>query len=112
MKTLEIFDPGQCCTKDTCCHGGHSLLRIDAITDQLRGMGIEVKRHTLNYDPQAFMHNVQVNQMLQTKGVEVLPITLVDGDIVLMGEYPTTQQFSEWAGRELSVPTESDFCCC
>lgn len=58
------------------------------------------------------MHNVQVNQMLQTKGVEVLPITLVDGDIVLMGEYPTTQQFSEWAGRELSVPTESDCCCC
>jgi hypothetical protein len=54
MKTLEIFDPGQCCTKDTCCHGGHSLLRIDAITDQLRGMGIEVTRHTLNYDPPGF----------------------------------------------------------
>ena len=35
-------------------------------------------------------------------GVEGLPITLVDGEIVVSKTYPTTKQLSEWTGINLN----------
>lgn len=113
MKEIEIFDPAMCCSTGVCGPSvDKNLLRIATLIDTLKNMGIEVKRHNLSSEPQAFIHNEKVKQLLQEKGADVLPITLVDGEIAVTGEYPTTAQMSEWTGKDLSlVPVKQSSCC-
>lgn len=82
MKEIEIFDPAMCCSTGVCGPSvDKNLLRIATLIDALKNMGIEVKRHNLSSEPQAFIHNEKVKLLLQKKGADVLPVTLVDGEI-------------------------------
>ena len=114
MKEIEIFDPALCCSTGVCGPNvDKNLLRIATLIDALKNMGIEVRRHNLSSEPQAFIHNEKVKRLLQEKGADVLPITLVDGEITVTGEYPSTAQMSEWTGKYLTfVPVKQDSCCC
>lgn len=114
MKEIEIFDPAMCCSTGVCGPSvDKNLLRIATLIDALKNMGIEVKRHNLSSEPQAFIHNEKVKLLLQKKGADVLPVTLVDGEIAVIGEYPTTAQMSEWTGKDLTfVPVNQKSCCC
>lgn len=113
MIEIEIFDPAMCCSTGVCGPNvDKNLLRIATLIDALKNMGIEVKRHNLSSEPQAFIHNEKVKQLLQKKGADVLPITLVGGEIAVVGQYPTTAQMSEWTGKELGfVPVRQSACC-
>ena len=89
------------------------MLTRTTLIDALKNMGIEVRRHNLSSEPQAFIHNEKVKRLLQEKGADVLPITLVDDEITVTGEYPSTAQLSEWTGKDLTfVPVKQDSCCC
>lgn len=119
MKTIEIFDPAMCCPTGLCgTNIDPNLLRIAAIVDTLKKKGVDIIRHNLKDEPAVYVSNTQVNRLLLSKGVEALPITLVDGEVALVGEYPSTPQMSEWSGVNLSfipMPDEkadSDKSCC
>lgn len=114
MRKIEIFDPALCCSTGVCGPSvDKNLLRMATLIDALRNMGIEVRRHNLSSEPQAFIQNQKVKALLQSEGAGALPLTLVDGDIVVKGEYPSTKQMSEWTGKDLSlVPVRQNTCCC
>lgn len=118
MKTIEIFDPAMCCPTGLCgTNIDPNLMRIAVIVETLKRKGITVVRHNLRDEPQAYVSNTKVNDILQTKGVEALPITLVDGEVAVTGQYPTTAQMSEWSGVDLNhKPTvgkpKDNGCCC
>lgn len=114
MKKIEIFDPAMCCSTGVCGPSvDKDLLRIATIIDALKNMGIEVKRHNLSSEPQAFVNNDKVKLLLEEKGADVLPITLVGGEVALTGEYPSNAQMSEWTGKNLTlVPVKQGPCCC
>ena len=57
----------------------------------------------LRDEPQVYVSNKTVNQYLQKNGAEALPITLVDGEIAVSKDYPTTKQMSEWTGINLDL---------
>lgn len=102
MKTIEIFDPAMCCPTGLCgTNVKPELLRLAVSIENLKKNGFNIKRYNLSDDPQAFVSNKIVNNYLQEKGVDALPITLVDGEIVVSGEYPKTRQLSEWSGLSL-----------
>ena len=115
MKTIEIFDPAMCCPTGLCgTNIDPNLMRIAVIVDNLKKKGINVTRHNLKDEPQIYVTNTKVNELLQSKGVEALPITLVDGEVAVIGSYPTTKQMSEWSGVNLDfipVPQEDKGCC-
>jgi hypothetical protein len=122
MKKIEIFDPAMCCSTGVCGPSvDKDLLRMATLIDTLKNMGIEVKRHNLSSEPQAFIQNTVIKELLQTKGTDILPATLVDGQIAVTGKYPSTVQMSEWTGKDLNiVPTHTPSddnnhdggCCC
>ena len=115
MKEIEIFDPAMCCSTGVCGPSvDKNLLRIATLIDVLKNMGIEVKRHNLSSEPQAFIKNEKVKQLLREKGADVLPITLVAGEIAVVAQYPSTAQMSEWSGKDLTfVPVDyGGGCCC
>ena len=121
MKTIEIFDPAMCCPTGLCgTNIDPNLMRIAVLVDTLKKKGVNITRHNLKDEPMIYVTNTKVNDLLQSKGVEVLPITLVDGEVAVTGEYPTTRQMAEWSGVNLDFmpiqeekpkPGEEKECC-
>ena len=102
MKTIEIFDPAMCCPTGLCgTNIDPNLMRIAVVVDTLKKRGVNITRHNLKDEPMIYVTNTKINDLLQSKGVEVLPITLVDGEVAVTGEYPTTKQMAEWSGINL-----------
>ena len=103
MKTIEIFDPAMCCPTGLCgTNIDPNLMRIAVIVDTLKKNGVNITRHNLKDEPAVYVSNKKVNELLMSKGIDALPITLVDGDVAVVGQYPSTAQLSEWSGVNLS----------
>ena len=125
MSKIEIFDPAMCCSTGVCGPSiNKELLRVAAVINNMVKKGANVTRHNLSSEPQAFVDNKKINEYLNSKGADILPITLVDGEVKKIKEYPTKEEFSEWSGlskKEISnvtikKPTKSCGCnhkgCC
>lgn len=103
MKKMVIYDPAMCCPTGVCGPSvDKNLLRVAILLNRLEKRGIKVERHNLSDNPQAFVDNKAVNKLLVDEGVDVLPITMVDGEVVKTGEYPTNEEFVEL----LEIPEE------
>ena len=114
MKKIEIFDPAMCCSTGVC---GPSidleLLRMATVISSLQQQGIVIKRHGLSQEPQAFISNQVISDILQKEGVGVLPVTLVDGEIAKTKEYPTNKELSDWLGIPTGlIKTQPQGGCC
>lgn len=93
MKKMIIFDPAMCCPTGLCGPSINSeLLRISTVINNLNSKGILVERYNLANDPQMFIDNEIINEILMTKGDSVLPITMVDNKIVKVSSYPTNDE--------------------
>ncbi|CAB1246328.1 Arsenical resistance operon trans-acting repressor ArsD [Ruminococcaceae bacterium BL-6] len=104
MSKMVIFDPAMCCSTGVCGPAvDPELLRVAAVLENLKKVGIEVARHNLSSEPQAFMRSEVVANALNEKGVAALPITMVDGKIAKSGNYPTNEEFAHLLG--VSVDT-------
>lgn len=102
MKKVEIFDPAMCCSTGVCGPSvDPNLTRVASAVYSLGQKGVDIKRFNLVNEAAVFAENGTVNQVLQEKGVDALPVTLLDGAIVKVGEYPTNKEFAEWL--EVSV---------
>lgn len=117
MSKIEIFDPAMCCSTGICGPGiDPELLRVATTINALTQKGITVIRYGLSSEPQAFVDNKKVNEYLMKEDVEVLPLTIVDGEVVKTKSYPTDEEFAKWAGvstEEVTAPApEKGGCCC
>jgi hypothetical protein len=97
MKKIEIFDPAMCCPTGLCGASiDPELLRVSTIVNVLRKKGIKINRYNLSSDPQAFVLNIVVHELLGRSGVKILPITLLDGEVVKTSSYPSNKEIAEW----------------
>lgn len=118
MSKLEIFDPAMCCSTGVCGPSvDPELLRVSTIVNILNKKGFNVIRHNLSQEPQAFVQNQKVSELLKSKGSEVLPITLLNGEVVKSGSYPSRKEFSEWFEIDASelnpkIIKKTKKCCC
>jgi hypothetical protein len=109
MRNLEIYDPAMCCSTGVCGPSiDPELIRVSTVINILKSKGIEVKRYNLSQQPQAFIVNNKINYLLQKGGSDVLPITLLEGEVVKTNSYPTNSEFAQWLGiREAELPTHT-----
>ncbi|AKN31397.1 arsenic resistance operon repressor [Clostridium carboxidivorans P7] len=99
MKKMIIFDPAMCCSTGVCGPGVNpELLRVATVLDNLKRKGIVVERYNLTSSPQAFVDNKVINEILNTEGIDVLPVTIVDNAVVKKGSYPTNEEFCKLLG--------------
>lgn len=104
MKKMIIFDPAMCCSTGVCGPSvNKELLRVSTVLNNLKNKGVIVERYNLTSNPQGFIDNKEVNNIIMTEdGINKLPIIILEGEIVKMGAYPTNEEFCEW----LEVPVE------
>lgn len=104
MKKMIIFDPAMCCSTGVCGPSvDKELLRVATALNTLKNNGILVDRHNLTNNPQIFVDNKVINEILNTKGIDALPVTMVDGAIVKEGSYPTNEEFC----KLLDIPLDT-----
>lgn len=123
MKKLQIFEPAMCCDTGLCGVGvDPELIRITTVIDTLKKKGISIERYNLTSAPQVFVTNKTVNVILKDKGVETLPISVLDDVIFTTGRYPSNSEIAE----ALNIPMDyfgdlktteqeqenSEGCCC
>lgn len=103
MKKMVIFDPAMCCSTGVCGPGvDKNLMRVATVISRLEKNGVKVDRHNLTSNPKIFVESRIVNKLLNEGGVDILPITIVDGVVVKTKEYPTNIEFV----KLLDVPKE------
>jgi hypothetical protein len=116
---MDLFEPAMCCESGTCGPSvDPELLRIKGIIGLLGENGIIVKRHNLSTDPQAFLKNEDVKNLITQYGAEALPITLVEGKALWAYGYPSDQDFVKVFGLKGALAEkvlafkEKKPCCC
>lgn len=89
---IEIFDPPMCCPSGLCGPDiDPALLDINEailkVKKEFDGQ-VKIDRYLLSQQGPKFIQKPEVMKRLQTNGVEILPLTLVDGKVVKEKEYP------------------------
>lgn len=99
MKKIEFYDPAMCCSSGVCGPTiDPELIRISSVVHNLKQKGYIVSRYNLASEPDAFITNTQVNELLNEQGAGALPIVLVDDVVVHRQGYPTNEQLRAWTG--------------
>ena len=115
-KKIEIFDPAMCCSTGVCGPSVNvELLRVATVINSLANKGIMITRFGLSSEPQAFVDNTIINQLLMEEGVEILPVTMLDGEVVKTKEYPSNMEFAQYLdikAEELEKNDKPKSCCC
>ena len=101
MRTMFIYEPAMCCETGLCgVSVDPELLRISTITSTLKNNDITMHRYNLSKSPSEFISNKQINLLLHKDGVGILPITVIDGEVVKTGGYPTNEEMEAWFSLE------------
>lgn len=96
MKKIEIFDPAMCCSTGVCGPSvDPELIRMSLSVHNLQQSGVDIQRFNLATEPARFIENKMINDMLQSKGTDVLPVTLVDDAVFKEGTYPTNEELAK-----------------
>jgi hypothetical protein len=113
--TIRVFDPAMCCSTGVCGPSiDPELARFAADVDWLQKQGIKVDRFNLSQQPAAFVETAAVKDALG-RGVEVLPLVLVDDRVVAEGAYPSRETLAALAGvvlKKLNVAPAASASCC
>ena len=115
MKKMCIYEPALCCETGLCgVNVDPELLRISTALNTLKNEGVVIERYNLNNAPMEFVKSSIVNQYLNEKGVDGLPVVTVDGEIVLAGRYPANDEILTLLDlpAELLLPKGAASCCC
>ena len=113
--TLRVFDPAMCCSTGVCGPSvDPELARFAGDVAWLEKQGVQIERFNLSSQPAAFASTPAVKEAL-ARGVEVLPIVMVDDRIVVEGSYPSRETLAALAGvvvRKLELAAPAAGGCC
>lgn len=97
MIKMEIFEPAMCCSTGVCGPSVNpQLLRITTVVNNLKKKGIIIQRYNLNNNPKEFVNNKEINELIKSNGIEILPITVLEGKIVQTKNYPTNEEIAKY----------------
>ncbi len=96
--TIQVFDPATCGPGNACgVQRDPESLRFAAALSRLREQGVTVTRANLALDRAAFSSNPVVVAEIK-KNPLVLPLVLIDGEVVSRKEYPSLGSLANWCG--------------
>ncbi|MFN7588591.1 MAG: arsenite efflux transporter metallochaperone ArsD [Planctomycetota bacterium] len=95
---IRVFDPAMCCDTGICGPTvDPELVRFAADLDWLARQGVAVERFNLMQQPGAFAGTPAVNAALH-RGLDALPMVLVDDRVAVEGTYPSRETLAALAG--------------
>ena len=90
---VEFFDPPMCCPSGLCGPTlDQTLLDVNEMIQALQTDQFRVERYQMAGNPNAFLGNAEVMQLIREKNMDALPITVVHGKVVKVGTYPSASE--------------------
>lgn len=92
---LEIYEPAMCCPSGVCGpEPDKELIRFNSDLEKLRKEYDELKvtRASLSFDANTFLQNKTIFELVKGNGAGVLPVTMLDGEIVVQQRYPKYEE--------------------
>ncbi len=90
---VEFFDPPMCCPTGLCGPTlDQTLLDVNEMILTLQARNLRVERYQMASNPNAFLGNAEVMQLVREKQMEALPITVVRSKVIKVGAYPTAHE--------------------
>jgi len=116
MKTVQVYDKPMCCSTGVCGPEVDPVLpKFAADLDWLKNQGHNVQRYNLAQQPQAFIENKEIHQLLSTAGTDCLPVVVIDGRVVSQTVYPSREDLAGWVAgapaKQLLPVTGAGGCC-
>lgn len=113
MTKLELFEPAMCCSTGVCGPSvDETLLMITSAFEGLSKVSsIEASRHNLTSDPDAFVNNEKILSLMKENGKNSLPVTLVNGEVMKSGTYPSLEEITDYTGVVFVNQEQSSSCC-
>ena len=98
---IEIYDPAMCCSSGLCGPAiDPTLVTMNDAVLALKKQGVEIERFNLAQQPQAFMTNITVAELLHKNGKKILPVIIVNGAVFRTGAYPSYEDLCTALGIE------------
>lgn len=99
MKKMLIFEPAMCCPTGLCGPSiDPELFRLSTVINNLKKKGFVIERYNLSSNPQEFVSNKAINDLLNSKGMDILPAVVVEDEVVKMGGYPSNEEIAKYLG--------------
>jgi hypothetical protein len=87
---VEFFDPPMCCPTGLCGPTlDQTLLDVSEMIVALQRENLQVERYQMTSNPNAFLGNAEVMNLVRERQMEALPIIVVRGKVIKTGAYPT-----------------------
>jgi hypothetical protein len=94
---VEFFDPPMCCPTGLCGPTlDQTLLDVNEMVLTLQAEGLKVERYQMTGQPQAFLNNSDVMRLVREQQMAALPITVVRGQVIKVGAYPTLTEIKAY----------------
>ena len=96
MKKMYIYEGAMCCSTGVCGPSpDEELMRVSSLVDKLTNSGASIERYNLTNNTKEFVENKTINSLLNEKGEGILPVVMVDNEVVMTGKYPSNEEFYE-----------------
>ena len=94
---VEIFDTPLCCPSGVCGPTvDQTLLDVNEMILTLKAEGVGVERYQMAGNPAAFLNNAEVMRLVREQQMAALPITVVRGQVIKVGGYPTLDEVKSY----------------
>jgi len=108
MTNITIFEP----ETSSSLFSSQDALRIAAVMEALEELeNYEALLFNLTDDAEQFENNQAVSEKMEAEGNAVLPITVVDGEIVKTGAYPNNDEITSYIGVRFVEASEGGCGC-
>ncbi len=102
-KELTIFEGPICCPTGVC--GPTTDKEMIELNETLKKLGKEYKglkitRASMSFNVTLFMQTPLIRDLVKAKGVDILPVTVIDGKIVKKQGYPKYAELAQWLNEE------------
>lgn len=116
MKKMYIYEGAMCCSTGVCgVSPDEELMRVSSLVDKINKSGVKIERYNLTNNTKEFVENKTINKLLAEKGEDILPVVIVDDEVVMTGKYPSNEEFYEMLfladEAKEETNTDSGSCC-
>ncbi len=112
MTSIKVYDPAQCCSTGVCSPDADaSIAQFSSALEKARKSGVAIDRFTLGHQPGEYVKNSTVKSLLDSEGVDCLPIVFVDEKILSKGDYPSRADLLSKVGIADDQVAEASACC-
>ena len=95
---IEIYEPTMCCSSGIC--GPSVDVNLVKISEDIEIIkkeieGVVVQRYQPQTNSIKFMQNREVGKLVKENGQKILPITVVNGEVIKTNQYPTLEELKK-----------------